>query len=56
MAISKAEGKRRKNFHYMADAMRKLEWDLHGTILGQMRIPPNGTGSRRTRARRSSDG
>lgn len=29
----------RRNYHYMADAMRKLEWDLHSTILREMRIP-----------------
>lgn len=30
---------RRANYHYMADAMRMLEWDLHSTILDRMRIP-----------------
>ena len=35
----KAEDARRANFHYMADAMRRLEWDLHQTILTQGRIP-----------------
>ncbi|MDO5612785.1 MAG: BrnA antitoxin family protein [Paracoccus sp. (in: a-proteobacteria)] len=39
MAISKAEAARRQNYHYMADAMRMLEWDLHNTLLTQMRIP-----------------
>lgn len=39
MAITKAEATRRQNYHYMADAMRMLEWDLHSTILDQMRIP-----------------
>ena len=38
-AITKAEQVRRVNRHYMADAMRMLEWDLHSTILRQMRIP-----------------
>ncbi|MDP5306556.1 BrnA antitoxin family protein [Paracoccus spongiarum] len=39
MAVSKAEQARRVNYHYMADAMRMLEWDLHSTILDRMRIP-----------------
>lgn len=38
-AITKAESVRRVNYHYMADAMRMLEWDLHSTVLRQMRIP-----------------
>ena len=37
--ISKADEVRRVNYHYMADAMRQLEWDLHSTILDRMRIP-----------------
>jgi len=36
---SKAQEARRANFHYMADAMRRLEWDLHQTILTEGRIP-----------------
>jgi uncharacterized protein (DUF4415 family) len=39
MGIGKAEETRRVNYHYMADAMRQLEWDLHSTILDRMRIP-----------------
>ena len=39
MTVSKAEQARRVNYHYMADAMRMLEWDLHQTVLRQMRIP-----------------
>ncbi len=39
MTITKAEAARRANHHYMADAMRMLEWDLHSTILSRMRIP-----------------
>lgn len=39
MTVSKAEQGRRINYHYMADAMRQLEWDLHQPILRQMRIP-----------------
>lgn len=30
----------RKNFYYMAEAMRRLEWDLHNTIEATDRIPP----------------
>ena len=36
---SKAQEARRANFHYMADAMRRLEWDLHQAILTGGRIP-----------------
>lgn len=36
---TKAEEVRRANRHYMADAMRMLEWDLHSAILREMRIP-----------------
>ncbi|MBC9246372.1 BrnA antitoxin family protein [Paracoccus sp. 11-3] len=39
MAGSKADATRRMNYHYMADAMRMLEWDLHQTVMTQMRIP-----------------
>lgn len=39
MAGGKAEEKRRMNYHYMADAMRMLEWDLHQQIMGDLRIP-----------------
>ncbi|MFN3279233.1 MAG: BrnA antitoxin family protein [Paracoccus hibiscisoli] len=39
MSITKAEGTRRANYHYMADAMRMLEWDLHSTVMARMRIP-----------------
>lgn len=38
-AGTKAEGARRANYHYMADAMRMLEWDLHSTVMARMRIP-----------------
>lgn len=31
--------KQRMNYHYMADAMRRLEWDLHQKILREGRIP-----------------
>ncbi|SDE44066.1 BrnA antitoxin of type II toxin-antitoxin system [Paracoccus isoporae] len=36
---TRAEAARRANYHYMADAMRRLEWDLHQTILTEGRIP-----------------
>lgn len=39
MTVTKAEGTRRANYHYMADAMRMLEWDLHSTVMARMRIP-----------------
>ena len=29
----------RLHYHYMADALRRLEWDLHNTIEGTSRIP-----------------
>lgn len=35
----KAEATRRINYHYMADAMRRLEWDLHQKLLTEGRIP-----------------
>ncbi|QBX33427.1 BrnA antitoxin family protein [Paracoccus liaowanqingii] len=38
-AGGRAEEARRANYHYMADAMRMLEWDLHSTVLSRMRIP-----------------
>ena len=39
MAQSKAEAARRVNYHYMADVMRRLEWDLHQKLLTEGRIP-----------------
>ena len=39
MAITKAAEARRRNYHYMADAMRKLEWDLHQEVFRELRIP-----------------
>lgn len=30
---------RRMNYHYMADAMRRLEWDLHQKLFTDLRIP-----------------
>ncbi|MFV0336270.1 MAG: BrnA antitoxin family protein [Tropicimonas sp.] len=37
--VTKAEAARRVNYHYMADAMRRLEWDLHQRILTEGRVP-----------------
>lgn len=28
-----------EHFYYMADAMRRLEWDLHSTVFHHQRIP-----------------
>ena len=39
MDLSKLSGKQRANYHYMADAMRRLEWDLHHHIEATSRIP-----------------
>ncbi|TXB69716.1 BrnA antitoxin family protein [Paracoccus aurantiacus] len=36
---TKTDGTRRANYHYMADAMRRLEWDLHQRIVTEGRIP-----------------
>ena len=30
----------RMNYHYMADAMRRFDWDMHQAILSERRIPP----------------
>lgn len=38
-AAAKAEAARRVNYHYMADVMRRLEWDLHQRILTEGRVP-----------------
>ncbi|AUH32725.1 BrnA antitoxin family protein [Paracoccus tegillarcae] len=37
--VSKAVQAQRVNYHYMADAMRMLEWDLHQSVLAGLRIP-----------------
>ncbi|TKW65271.1 MAG: BrnA antitoxin family protein [Paracoccus denitrificans] len=37
--MTRAETARRTNYHYMADAMRRLEWDLHQRVLTEGRIP-----------------
>ncbi len=37
--VTKTEAARQANYHYMADAMRRLEWDLHQHILTEGRIP-----------------
>ena len=39
MDLTKLSGKQRANYHYMADAMRRLEWDLHHTIEATSRVP-----------------
>jgi uncharacterized protein (DUF4415 family) len=37
--LSKLNAGQRANHHYMADAMRRLEWDLHNVIEATNRIP-----------------
>lgn len=37
--MSRADEQRRVNYHYMADAMRMLEWDLHQRLMEELRIP-----------------
>ncbi|MGB3279187.1 MAG: BrnA antitoxin family protein [Pseudorhodobacter sp.] len=39
MDLQKLTPKQRANFHYMSDAMRRLEWDLHNAIEATSRIP-----------------
>ena len=39
MDLTKLTAKQRENYHYMADAMRRLEWDLHHHIEATSRIP-----------------
>ena len=39
MEAEKLRGKKAEHFHYMADAMRRLEWDLHHTIEATSRVP-----------------
>ena len=39
MDLTKLTSKQRANYHYMADAMRRLEWDLHHHIEATSRIP-----------------
>ena len=39
MSVAKAEGTRYADYHYLADAMRMLEWNLHSTVMARMRIP-----------------
>jgi len=40
MDLKKLTARQTANYHYMADAMRRLEWDLHNHIEGTARIPP----------------
>ena len=37
--LSKLNATQKANYHYMADALRRLEWDLHNTIEATSRIP-----------------
>jgi uncharacterized protein (DUF4415 family) len=39
MDFSKMTGPQRAHYHYMADAMRRLEWDLHHHIEATGRMP-----------------
>jgi len=39
MDLTRTTAKQRENYHYMADAMRRLEWDLHHHIEATSRIP-----------------
>ena len=39
MEAEKLRGKKAEHFHYMADAMRRLEWDLHHKIEATGRVP-----------------
>jgi uncharacterized protein (DUF4415 family) len=39
MDLQKLGPKQRANYHYMADAMRRLEWDLHNHIEATGRVP-----------------
>ncbi|HMO07726.1 MAG TPA: BrnA antitoxin family protein [Paracoccaceae bacterium] len=39
MDLKRTTAKSRTNYHYMADAMRRLEWDLHHHIEATSRIP-----------------
>ncbi|PZX55191.1 BrnA antitoxin family protein [Cereibacter changlensis] len=38
--LSKQSARQRENYYYMADAMRRLEYDLHQSIEDTGRIPP----------------
>ena len=40
MEPGRMRGKAAAHYHYMADAMRRLEWDLHHQIGATGRIPP----------------
>ncbi len=39
MDLTRLSPKQTANYHYMADAMRRLEWDLHNHIEATSRIP-----------------
>ncbi len=38
-SMTKAEAAQRANYHYMADVMRRLEWDIHHQLRTEGRIP-----------------
>ncbi len=44
--LSKLTASQRANYHYMADALRRLEWDLHNTIEATTASRWSGTKSR----------
>lgn len=37
--MTKADDRKRENYHYMAEALRRLETDLHGAVAGSGLIP-----------------
>ncbi|MEI4486245.1 BrnA antitoxin family protein [Frigidibacter sp. MR17.14] len=39
MTEPRQNAKTRENYHYMADAMRRLEWDLHNAIVVSGQVP-----------------
>lgn len=39
MELKRMTARQRENYHYMADAMRRLEWDLHHAIAATGRVP-----------------
>ncbi len=48
--LTKQTPKQRANYHYMTDAMRRLEWDLHHHIEATSRIPDEWHEIAKTRA------
>jgi uncharacterized protein (DUF4415 family) len=49
MDLAKMTAKQRENYHYMGEAMRRLEWDLHNHIEATGRIPTEWHDIARTR-------